>query len=122
MIKQWVAQGFIQSIDTVEPNDIGEDYFMELLSRSFFQDVTRNEMGDIIKFKMHDLMNDLACSIVKNEYVTMDVKDKVVIERTRHISIYHKFGIKFGSFKLLFEAKNLRTLIIDAPTRLQKSP
>ncbi|XP_022931674.1 putative disease resistance protein RGA1 [Cucurbita moschata] len=117
VIKQWVAQGFVQSVGVIKPYDIGEDYFMELLSRSFFQDVTRNEMGDIIKFKIHDLMNDLACSIVKKEYVSMDVNDKVVTGRTRHISIYHNFGIKLENLKLLYEAKNLRTLIIDAPTK-----
>ncbi|XP_023538754.1 putative disease resistance protein RGA3 [Cucurbita pepo subsp. pepo] len=117
MIKQWVTQGFVQSIGTIEPNDIGEDYFMELLSRSFFQDVKRNEMGDIVECKMHDLMHDLACSIMKNECVSMEVNDRVVIERTRHISIYRRFGIKLESLKLLFVAKNLRTLIIDAPSK-----
>ena len=117
MIKQWVAQSFVQSIGTIEPNDIGEDYFMELLSRSFFQDVTRNEMGDIVECKMHDLMHDLASSIVKNECVSMDVNDWVVIEKTRHISICHRFGVKLESLKLLYEAKKLRTLIIDSPIR-----
>ncbi|XP_023547024.1 disease resistance protein RGA2-like isoform X2 [Cucurbita pepo subsp. pepo] len=114
VIKQWVAQGFVQSIGIIEPYDIGEDYFMELLSRSFFQDVTRNEMGIVTECKMHDLIHDLACSIVKNEYVSMGVNDSTVIDRTRHISIYHRFSMKLESIKLLFEAKNLRTLIIDA--------
>ena len=90
---------------------------MELLSRSFFQDVTRNKMGDIVECKMHDLMHDLASSIVKNECVSMDVNDRVVMERTRHISIYRSFDLNLESLKLLLEAKNLRTLIIDAPSK-----
>ncbi|XP_022940308.1 putative disease resistance protein RGA4 [Cucurbita moschata] len=114
VIRQWMAHGFVQSTGTIKPNDIGEDYFMELLSRSFFQDVTRNEMGIIIYCKMHDLIHDLACSIVEDEYVSMDVKDKLVTERTRHILILKEFGIKLESLKLLFKAKNLKTLIIDA--------
>ncbi|XP_023528691.1 putative disease resistance protein RGA1 [Cucurbita pepo subsp. pepo] len=109
VIKQWVAQGFVQS------NNIGEDYFKELLSKSFFQDVTRNEMGDIIQFKMHDLMHDLACSRVEKEYISMGEKNRVITESTRNINICGQFGINLKSLQSLLAAKNLRTLIIDAP-------
>ncbi|XP_056690242.1 putative disease resistance protein RGA4 [Spinacia oleracea] len=48
------------------PEDVGNGYFMDLLRRSFFQDVSRNEYGEIISCKMHDLMNDLAKKIIDN--------------------------------------------------------
>ncbi|XP_038896288.1 disease resistance protein RGA2-like [Benincasa hispida] len=49
LILLWRAQGFIQSMGNKDNNliDIGDDYFMELLSRSFFQEVVKNDLGDI---------------------------------------------------------------------------
>lgn len=43
--------------------DIGEEYFNFLLSRSLFQDVIKYEDGRIVGFKMHDLIHDIACAI-----------------------------------------------------------
>ena len=114
VIRQWMAQGFVRSTGAMEASDIGEEYFMELLSRSFFQDVTRNEMGIVTECKMHDLIHDLVCSIVEDEYVSMGVNDSTDIDKIRHISIDNNFAEKLESLKLLFKAKNLRTLIIDA--------
>lgn len=61
LIYLWMAQGFLKPLRNHEtPEDVGNGYFMDLLRRSFFQDVSRNEYGEIISCKMHDLMNDLA--------------------------------------------------------------
>ncbi|XP_038877687.1 putative disease resistance protein RGA1 [Benincasa hispida] len=70
LIQMWIAQGFIQSQQERENlvmEDIGEEYFNFLLSRSLFQDVIRDENKRIITFKMHDLMHDIACAISNNQ-------------------------------------------------------
>ncbi|PKI32191.1 hypothetical protein CRG98_047427 [Punica granatum] len=43
--------------------EVGYDYFRELLSRSFFQDMQVDLYGDIMSCRMHDLMHDLARSL-----------------------------------------------------------
>ena len=54
MIKLWMAQGFIKPSGQNQClEDVGHEYFMELLWRSFFQEDT----GSL--FKIHDLMHDL---------------------------------------------------------------
>ncbi|TYH23562.1 hypothetical protein ES288_A03G023600v1 [Gossypium darwinii] len=66
LISLWMANGFLQSpYENEEPEDIGNRYIQELLSRSFFQQVE----DDIIysAFKMHDLVHDLALSVTQNE-------------------------------------------------------
>ncbi|KAA0058611.1 putative disease resistance RPP13-like protein 1 isoform X1 [Cucumis melo var. makuwa] len=52
LILLWRAQGFIQPNGNKDDNlvDIGDDYFMELLSKSFFQEVEKNDFGDIIAY------------------------------------------------------------------------
>ena len=73
LIKMWIAQGFIQPGQGRDKNllmeDIGEQYFNFLLSRSIFQDVTRDANKRIVGFKMHDLMHDIACAISSHQNV-----------------------------------------------------
>jgi hypothetical protein len=42
--------------------DIGNEYFMDLLWRSIFQETEIDEFDNIIRCKIHDLMHDLAIS------------------------------------------------------------
>jgi hypothetical protein len=64
LIQLWIAQGFIHSSDRNRRlEDIGQEYFIDLLWRSFFQDVEGNEYSNIKRCKMHDLIHDLACTV-----------------------------------------------------------
>ncbi|KAL4273613.1 hypothetical protein GQ457_13G025430 [Hibiscus cannabinus] len=66
LISLWMPNGLLQSSNTSEePEDIGNRYIHELWSRSFFQQLE----WDVIqfKFKMHDLVHDLALSVAQNE-------------------------------------------------------
>ncbi|XP_026381421.1 disease resistance protein RGA2-like [Papaver somniferum] len=73
MIRLWMAEGFIHPSHGGNRNsleDIGNDYFLSLLSSSFFQDVeTDDHFGDIETFKMHDLVHDLALSVIDSHEV-----------------------------------------------------
>ncbi|XP_038897429.1 putative disease resistance protein RGA4 isoform X2 [Benincasa hispida] len=116
LVKQWMAQSFIQPHNTKEIEDVGDDYFKELVGRSLFQDIRKNKWGDIKKCKMHDLLHDLACSIVENECVVVSDGVGSIDKRTRHVS----FLLSSGSVsrevvpKSFTEAKSLRTLDIDS--------
>ncbi|TYI34650.1 hypothetical protein ES332_A03G023300v1 [Gossypium tomentosum] len=66
LIRLWMANGFLQSpYENEEPEDIGNRYIQELLSRCFFQQV--EEKFFFSTLKMHDLVHDLALSVVQNE-------------------------------------------------------
>ncbi|KAG7942206.1 hypothetical protein I3843_16G089000 [Carya illinoinensis] len=57
----WMAEGLIQSLqDEGEMEDLGSEYFRNLLSRSFFQ---KSRNINESRFVMHDLVNDLAQSV-----------------------------------------------------------
>ncbi|PKI62806.1 hypothetical protein CRG98_016757 [Punica granatum] len=74
LVYLWMAQGFINkprgSGKTLE--EVGYDYFKELLSRSFFQDIKEDLYGDIMSCRMHDLMHDLARLIAGDNCITID--------------------------------------------------
>ncbi|KAK4591993.1 hypothetical protein RGQ29_016460 [Quercus rubra] len=106
LIKLWMAQGFIRlSIQNQCLEDVGHEYFMELLWRSFFQDT-----GSI--FKIHDLMHDLAILVARPESTTFEINGKSIEEKTHHVS----FGFDLDSSKQiptsLFKASRIRTFLL----------
>ncbi|XP_030965394.1 putative disease resistance protein RGA4 isoform X2 [Quercus lobata] len=112
LIKLWMAQGFIRlSGQNQCLEDVGHEYFMELLWRSFFQEDT----GSI--FKIHDLMHDLAISVVGLESITFGINEEKLDEKTHHVS----FGLNLGSSTqiptLLLKANRMRTFLLPCQER-----
>ncbi|KAM4097538.1 hypothetical protein ACJW30_07G008200 [Castanea mollissima] len=110
LIKMWMAQGFIRSSS---PNqcleDIGHDYFMDLLWRSFFQEVEEDGEGNILQFKMHDLMHDLAKLVTTSDSATFYSKEEDIHEKTLHVSFDRMF---LSSSKIpvsLYKARRIKT-------------
>ncbi|XP_030941416.1 putative disease resistance protein RGA3 [Quercus lobata] len=79
LIQLWMANGFIPSKGPSELYDFGVDIFNELVRRSFFQDVKEGYPG-YITCKMHDLMHDLAQSIMRHECVALESGKDVRVE------------------------------------------
>jgi hypothetical protein len=64
LIHLWIAQGFIKLRDKNQClEDVGHEYFMDLLWRSFFQEAEMDEFGNIVQCKIHDLMHAIAISM-----------------------------------------------------------
>lgn len=112
LISLWMAQGLIPVSDTDEPSEcIGGQIFNEFVARSFFQEVTEKDRFLQTVFQMHDLIHELARSVLGNEFSTVDLGTKSVGESVRHCSIYD-FMINRPSFPdSLFKLKKLRTFI-----------
>ncbi|ESW22953.1 hypothetical protein PHAVU_004G008900 [Phaseolus vulgaris] len=108
LILMWMAQNFLPSSQHIRhPEEVGEEYFTDLLSRSFFQQSSNNR-----HFIMHDLMNDLA------KYVCGDFcfrlkfdKDKCMPKTTRHFSFDFSDVKSFDGFESLSDAKRLRSFL-----------
>ncbi|XP_050211462.1 putative disease resistance protein RGA1 [Mercurialis annua] len=68
LLNLWMAQGYIKLTDSKEYyENVGNEYFKELMWRSFFQEVTEDSFGDIEFCRMHDLMYDLAVLVAGDE-------------------------------------------------------
>ncbi|KAB1225344.1 Disease resistance protein RGA2 [Morella rubra] len=107
LIYLWMAQGFISvSNQHQELEDIGHDYFMHLLWRSFFQEAEVDESGDVIGCKMHDLMHDLATLVAGSLITTLDSIDSID-EKTRHVSID-----SFPGYNFVVYSTRIRTLLL----------
>ncbi|KAG6628970.1 putative disease resistance protein RGA4 [Carya illinoinensis] len=100
LINLWIAQGFIKPSNEDEClEDAGHEYFVDLISRFFFEKVTTDWSGEVTSFKMNDLMYDLAIFIAVR--LKMGTRH---IWGTPHRGTRH-FNIPFNP---------LRTLILSA--------
>ncbi|XP_021904954.1 putative disease resistance RPP13-like protein 1 isoform X2 [Carica papaya] len=112
-----MAQGYFK--DDMEI--VGQVYFDNLAMRSFFQHL-KNDCFDETRLicKMHDIVQDFAQFLTKNECLIIETNDievpkiKSVHERTRHLMI---FGEKNSPFPVsVYKLKKLRSLLLRFPS------
>ncbi|CAL5401379.1 unnamed protein product [Camellia sinensis] len=112
----WMAEGFIQQPKgkgKKQMEDLGHEYFRELLSRSFFQPSTTGESSE---FLMHGLISDLAEFVAGKICVRLEDKSKVNeqyknLSKARHSCYKHNKYDGIKKFEALYDAKHLRTLV-----------
>ncbi|KAL3739998.1 hypothetical protein ACJRO7_021303 [Eucalyptus globulus] len=85
----WIAEGFILPIDDGDwdMEDIAHEYFMYLLRRNFFQDCTKDELGNVTSCRMHPLVREVALHVAVTDYKRISGSLLEIGERTRHISL-----------------------------------
>ncbi|GLT60525.1 hypothetical protein SLA2020_332880 [Shorea laevis] len=90
LIQLWMAEGFFQLPEETSMmlEDIGDEYFNDLLSYSLFQEEWRDLFGSIAGCKMHDLIHDFAQSISKSETVILKtLSSRSNISSFRHLNL-----------------------------------
>ncbi|XP_018856673.2 putative disease resistance protein At3g14460 [Juglans regia] len=105
----WMAEGFLHKTENRTMEQIGDDYFVTLVSRSLFQ----KSSGDEFSFEMHDLINDLA-KFVSGDFtfrLEVDSRSHRNVNKTRHVSYARERYENFKKFEALQEATQLRTFL-----------
>ena len=104
LVKLWMAQGYIQA------SNVGNQYFEELLSRSLLEEVKKDVDNNILSCKMHDLIHDLAKSIVGFEVLVLGDNVDETFERVYHVSFYrdkdfHRKDLKIEQLRTVLKFK-----------------
>ncbi|XP_057989580.1 putative disease resistance RPP13-like protein 1 isoform X1 [Hevea brasiliensis] len=110
LVLLWMAEGLLQQPGGNKlMEEVGDEYFRDLVSRSLFQLV--NDQKSL--FTMHDLINDLAKSVSGKFcfHLEEDHKQHDIFKNARHSShIQGKYDC-FKRFEVFACIKNLRTFI-----------
>ncbi|KAF9664019.1 hypothetical protein SADUNF_Sadunf17G0112600 [Salix dunnii] len=103
LVRLWLANGFIDPEGQMDFHETGYEIFDDLVGRSIFQEVKEDDFGNIT-CKMHDLMHDLATSVMIEECCLIERNRRPRIPKTvRHISFD-------GPSRHYYEVRSLRSL------------
>ncbi|KAJ7976355.1 Disease resistance protein [Quillaja saponaria] len=114
LIHLWMANGFISSNGILGPEEVGNDVCAELCLRSLFQEVRRDALGDIISFKMHDLVHDLAQSVMEDECRVVEDGNLSNLSRGIHHLRSLNEPLNVG---VLTKGEYLRTILLESNLR-----
>ncbi|XP_048318710.2 putative disease resistance protein RGA3 [Ziziphus jujuba] len=110
LIKLWMAEEFILAKKNEKTEDIGSGYFNNLVMRFFFE----ISSDDSTKYRMHDLIHNLAQSIAHPFcFQVKDEKPMFTEENSRHVSLLCK-EVEEPVLKIINKSKKLRTLLFPA--------
>ncbi|OMO66776.1 hypothetical protein COLO4_30385 [Corchorus olitorius] len=94
LIKLWMAQNYLGEAQCKEMEIVGEEYFDELMMRSFFQDFRRAELDSgIVECKMHDIIHDFLQHLTKPDCLILvnhgfeELRVDSCYERARHVTL-----------------------------------
>ncbi|XVF30497.1 hypothetical protein REPUB_Repub16aG0063200 [Reevesia pubescens] len=111
LIQFWMAHGLLEPSNKNEyPEDIGRQYLNDLLSRSLFQDYEDQLVYN--RFKMHDLLHDLASGVAKNECCIINsFEQNVVHQGIRHICLINPDSPEGNASEFFNKLGHVRTLV-----------
>ncbi|XP_027329676.1 putative disease resistance protein RGA1 [Abrus precatorius] len=108
LIHLWMANGFISSRENLDVEGVGNMIVNELCRKSFFQDIEEDDISGHISFKIHDLVHDLAQSVMGQECMVLENVNTINLPgNTHHISFSSDDEKSFS--KGFFKVESLRT-------------
>ncbi|CAK8565007.1 unnamed protein product [Lathyrus sativus] len=109
LVLLWMAEGFLDhSQDKKTMEEVGDECFAELLSRSLIQQLHDDSRGHI--FVLHDLVNDLATAVSGKSCYRLEFGAKSY-ENVRHLSYNQEKYDIFKKFKTFEKFKRLRSFL-----------
>nr|XP_025884028.1 putative disease resistance RPP13-like protein 1 [Solanum lycopersicum]XP_025884029.1 putative disease resistance RPP13-like protein 1 [Solanum lycopersicum] len=117
VIHLWIANGLVPVKDEIN-QDLGNQYFLELRSRSLFEKVPNPSKRNIEElFLMHDLVNDLAQIASSKLCIRLEErKGSFMLEKSWHVSYSMGRDGEFEKLTPLYKLEQLRTLL---PIRIE---
>ncbi|KAF2301101.1 hypothetical protein GH714_020074 [Hevea brasiliensis] len=118
LIQLWMAQGYLRQTPAEDMERIGEKYFQNLAAFSFFEELKKDDYGNIISCKMYNIVHDFAKYIRKNECLSIEVdggeelRTDSLGKEVRHLRVMLGKEVSFPSS--IYRLKNLRSLWVQS--------
>ncbi|TVU00231.1 hypothetical protein EJB05_54339 [Eragrostis curvula] len=121
LIERWIAEGLVKASIGVAVEEVGENYFDCLISRSMIVPSKVNIEGVVKSCWVHDIMRDITISISRGENFVYTIGDNVpwiAEENFRHVA-YH--GSKSPTRGMDWSRIRSLTIFSERPTELASS-
>ncbi|TVU20926.1 hypothetical protein EJB05_30532 [Eragrostis curvula] len=124
LIKLWMANGFIPEKKGVRTKTEGKWIFNEMVSRSFFQDIKEVTVCEFDRrqgyytrtiCKIHDLMHDVALSVMKRELASGTEESSSNIEVLQNTTRHLHFSC-YGSETLVILNRSMEKMCLPIQT------
>ncbi|XP_037459081.1 disease resistance protein RPM1-like [Triticum dicoccoides] len=76
LVRLWIAEGFIEGRGESTLEEVAEGYLKELIDRNMLQLVERNNFGRMKRFRMHDILRELAVDLCQKNCFGTIYEDK----------------------------------------------
>ncbi|XP_027166503.1 putative disease resistance protein RGA3 [Coffea eugenioides] len=82
LIQLWAAEGFLHSNprNDIHMEEVGNRYFTILLDSNLFQEAEKDDYGNVLNCKMHDLVHDMVQSISNSKTLRLTESGSVLME------------------------------------------
>ncbi|PON74273.1 NB-ARC domain, LRR domain containing protein, partial [Parasponia andersonii] len=118
IILLWMAEGYLHSTTKKRMEEVGEEYFQDLISRSFFQPSSKGQ-SDLLT--MHDLLHDLAIFVSGEFCLKMDDSNfSNCARKIRHLSYNGGIDDDPNTYEWFSKAKGLRTFLTLSESKPSK--
>ncbi|KAI3445833.1 hypothetical protein Pfo_002498 [Paulownia fortunei] len=125
IIHMWMTQGFILSDgESRALEDIGDEYFHELLWMSVFEEIKEFEGGSVRGYKMNETFYSLARFLGENEFLVLEQGlAPNSLGHVRHVSFVPKYSDRPPLIpETLSQSKHLRTLLVFSEGGIPTAP
>ncbi|XP_062013278.1 putative disease resistance protein RGA4 [Rosa rugosa] len=114
LIELWMSQNYLNSKRNKERRTIGQNYFDDLVARSFFQDFEYDNKGNIEFCEMHDIVHEFVKFLARNESWIIEANGanrstELSIDKVCHLSLVSAVG-QFSVPNSFHKCTNLQTL------------
>ncbi|KAL6908042.1 hypothetical protein ACP4OV_002212 [Aristida adscensionis] len=107
LVKQWVAEGFIDAAEGRDIRKIAENYFDELIQRGFLQPSCIKYNYEVVSCTVHGMVHDLiAYKSVEDNFIRVVECDQENVELSDKV---HRLSLNFGEAKYAKMPENIRT-------------
>ncbi|XP_044459973.1 disease resistance protein RGA5 isoform X4 [Triticum aestivum] len=107
LVKQWVAEGFLNAVEGRDTEEIAEGYFDELVSKGMVQAVDTSTNGEVLSCTVHQIVLDFIRhkSMEENFVITVDYFQSTVAlpDKVRRLSV------QFGGVKSAYIPESIVT-------------
>ncbi|RWR84825.1 disease resistance protein RPM1-like protein [Cinnamomum micranthum f. kanehirae] len=114
IIRMWVAQGFVEKQQGKTLEEVANDYFIQLIERNMLEPIISNFTGELLSYRVHDIMYDLAVSKFKEEFGIFHEAQLSQIFKTRYLAIHQvevlvsKIGLMKSRALLAFGSSSVK--------------